>query len=272
MTAIATGRDDDPDWAPGPAGTPVNSPGQCAQIRPELGVYVLGAIAAADRAAVNRHLASCPRCREEVTGLAGLPALLRKVPVADAMDGRGNARPITAGRRKRSWMGSPPGGRHSPPTPVGPGGSRRGTWPPWRPSGGRCRCRARRAAAPGRGELVGRVRRRARRGDRGERGRALHAAALGDRTGGQRQRIRPGTPCQIWATTASGQQAARRRLDRHTQRPARVVPRSVPFPAASLVGFHITAHGNVLVTILLRPGPRPTPAHASSVPPSIPVT
>jgi hypothetical protein len=79
--------------------------------------------------------------------------------------------------------------------------------------------------------------------------------------------IRPGTPCQIWATTASGQQAAAggwtvTRSDPHAWYPA-----SVPFPAASLVGFHITAYGNVLVTILLRPGPRPTPAHASSVPP-----
>ena len=63
----------------------MSGPSQCAQIRPELGVYVLGAIAPADRAAVSRHLASCPRCREEVAGLAELPALLRKVPVADAM-------------------------------------------------------------------------------------------------------------------------------------------------------------------------------------------
>ena len=77
---------------------------------PELGVYVLGAIAPADRAVVSRHPASCPRCREEVAGLTGLPALLRKVPVADAMQLPGNARPITPGRRKRSWWGWP-GGR-----------------------------------------------------------------------------------------------------------------------------------------------------------------
>jgi anti-sigma factor RsiW len=59
----------------------VSGPSQCAQIRPELGVYVLGAIAPADRAMVGRHVASCPRCREEVAGLAGLPALLRKGPI-----------------------------------------------------------------------------------------------------------------------------------------------------------------------------------------------
>ena len=73
------------DWAPGPGGIPVSSPSQCAQIRPELGVYVLGTIAPADRAMVDRHLASCPRCREEVAGLAGLPALLRKVPINAVM-------------------------------------------------------------------------------------------------------------------------------------------------------------------------------------------
>jgi anti-sigma factor RsiW len=60
----------------------VSGPSQCAQIRLELGVYVLGAIAPAGRARVSRHLASCPGCRGEVAGLAGLPALLRSVPAA----------------------------------------------------------------------------------------------------------------------------------------------------------------------------------------------
>jgi anti-sigma factor RsiW len=43
----------------------MSGPGECAQVRPELGVYVLGAIAPADRAMVDRHLASCPRCRDD---------------------------------------------------------------------------------------------------------------------------------------------------------------------------------------------------------------
>jgi len=54
--------------------------GECAEFRAELGVYILGAIAPSDRAEVVRHLASCPRCREEVAGMAVLPALLRKLP------------------------------------------------------------------------------------------------------------------------------------------------------------------------------------------------
>jgi hypothetical protein len=56
----------------------------CREIRHSLGVYVLGAIDPADRALVDEHLATCRECREELAGLAGLPALLRRVPTAEA--------------------------------------------------------------------------------------------------------------------------------------------------------------------------------------------
>ena len=56
----------------------------CREIRHALGVYVLGAIEPAERAQVDEHLATCPDCREELAKLAGLPAMLRKVPVAEA--------------------------------------------------------------------------------------------------------------------------------------------------------------------------------------------
>ena len=56
----------------------------CREIRQALGVYVLGAIDPAERAQVDEHLASCPECREELAALAGLPAMLRKVPVVEA--------------------------------------------------------------------------------------------------------------------------------------------------------------------------------------------
>ena len=97
----------------------MSDPSPCAQIRPELGVYVLGAIAPADRARVSRHLASCPGCREELAGLAGLPALLRAVPAATALqlseerppDPSGPPEPLVEGliarvaavRRRRRW-------------------------------------------------------------------------------------------------------------------------------------------------------------------------
>jgi anti-sigma factor RsiW len=57
----------------------VTSHGLCGEIRLELGVYVVGAIRPADRSAVDRHLADCADCRDELAGLAGLPALLRRV-------------------------------------------------------------------------------------------------------------------------------------------------------------------------------------------------
>jgi hypothetical protein len=51
----------------------------CAKIRTSLGVYVLGSIEPAERGRVDTHLTSCPHCRDELAGLAGLPALLGRV-------------------------------------------------------------------------------------------------------------------------------------------------------------------------------------------------
>jgi anti-sigma factor RsiW len=56
----------------------------CREIRHALGVYVLGAIEPGDRTLVDEHLATCADCREELASLAGLPALLRRVPTAEA--------------------------------------------------------------------------------------------------------------------------------------------------------------------------------------------
>ena len=54
--------------------------GECTGIRSHLGVYLTGAIAPADRAALVQHLASCERCRDELAGLAALPGLLSRLP------------------------------------------------------------------------------------------------------------------------------------------------------------------------------------------------
>jgi len=51
----------------------------CTDARPSLGVYVLGAIDPAERALVDAHLMTCRDCRDELAGLAGLPALLARV-------------------------------------------------------------------------------------------------------------------------------------------------------------------------------------------------
>jgi hypothetical protein len=42
-------------------------------------VYVLGAIDPAERSLVDAHLVTCRDCRDELAGLAGLPALLARV-------------------------------------------------------------------------------------------------------------------------------------------------------------------------------------------------
>ena len=50
--------------------------GSCADIRPLLGGYVLGALEPDEAAAVRAHLAECPLCATEHDALAGLPELL----------------------------------------------------------------------------------------------------------------------------------------------------------------------------------------------------
>jgi predicted anti-sigma-YlaC factor YlaD len=55
----------------------------CREIRQLLGVYVVGAIDPAERSLVDEHLGSCAACRDELAGLAGLPAMLSRVPAED---------------------------------------------------------------------------------------------------------------------------------------------------------------------------------------------
>jgi hypothetical protein len=62
----------------------VSSNGPCGAVRLELGVYLLGAIEPADRSIVDRHLADCAGCREELAGLAALPGLLRRASPQEA--------------------------------------------------------------------------------------------------------------------------------------------------------------------------------------------
>jgi len=56
---------------------------ECRDVRHLLGVYVVGAIEPHERSVVDGHLASCQSCRDELAGMAGLPAMLGKVPAAD---------------------------------------------------------------------------------------------------------------------------------------------------------------------------------------------
>ncbi len=51
--------------------------------------YVLGSLSGSDRREFEAHLATCPRCREAVAELSGIPALLSLLDAAevDALDG-----------------------------------------------------------------------------------------------------------------------------------------------------------------------------------------
>jgi hypothetical protein len=56
----------------------------------EDGAYVLGALSPAERAAYERHLASCPSCRHAVADLAVLPGLLSRLPAPEAATAHGS--------------------------------------------------------------------------------------------------------------------------------------------------------------------------------------
>jgi anti-sigma factor RsiW len=79
----------------------VNNMTDCQHVRQLLGVYVVGAIDPAERFVVDNHLAECPDCREELAGLAGLPALLGRVPLEEAEQIAGfDSERATAGERQ----------------------------------------------------------------------------------------------------------------------------------------------------------------------------
>jgi hypothetical protein len=77
------------------------------QMKTSLGVYVLGAADARERARVEAHLPGCPKCRAELTRLRPLPGLLASVP--DDMLAAGQPPGRTAGQPMRAktggWLG-----------------------------------------------------------------------------------------------------------------------------------------------------------------------
>jgi hypothetical protein len=71
---------------------------ECPEARVSLGVYVLGAIDPADRSLVDAHLTTCRDCRDELAGLAGLPALLSRVSAEEAFALAEVERPATGAK------------------------------------------------------------------------------------------------------------------------------------------------------------------------------
>ncbi|WP_377269312.1 zf-HC2 domain-containing protein [Peterkaempfera sp. SMS 1(5)a] len=94
-----------------------------------LGAYLLGALDGGERTALERHLAGCPRCREELVQLAPLPGLLRHTPFEELPETAVAAEEVPrAGVATRTVP--PP----EPAAPPGPGPARaagRGASPPW---------------------------------------------------------------------------------------------------------------------------------------------
>jgi hypothetical protein len=75
------------------------------------GVYVLGSLAASERAAYERHLPGCDECSRAVRELAGLPGLLGRVPL-EVLEPPGEREPVPTTllpalvaevRRSRRW-------------------------------------------------------------------------------------------------------------------------------------------------------------------------
>jgi anti-sigma factor RsiW len=221
----------------------INSVGDCAQVRSELGVYVLGAIGPAERVKVDQHLAICPRCREELAGLAGLPGLLRRVPPDVAT---------------QAWADDTSGPRPGPPLD--------------RLISRVSRIRLRRrltaaaaalviglATATGLQVLHARLASTAPQWIDTETGgspatRAWAAVRYAAQPWGAELEVRVtgipvGTHCQLLVTNAQDQEIAAGGWtitagSQHTWYPA-----SVPWPTASLRGFDITAGGQTLVTV-----------------------
>jgi len=220
---------------------------QCGRTRLDLGVYLLGAIEPAQRALVGRHLAACPDCRAELAGLAGLPGLLRSVPVVEALqlsddDAVAPGPPLAAlaarvAQIRRRWVRTAAAALitgfaaafglqalHAaaarPPAAAAPrwavtavaDNPATGAW-----------AAVRYTTRPWGTELEVQV------------------------TG-----IPAGTRCQLWVTGPRGQDVPAGGWTIAAGRQAPWYPASAPFPAASLRSFEVTAHGTTLVTIPAR--------------------
>ncbi|MFF0270158.1 anti-sigma factor family protein [Kribbella sp. NPDC004536] len=66
-----------------------------------IGAYVLGALEASERHAVEEHLSTCSACRETLLQFAHLPGLLHAVPVEDIEIAPPEPAPLQLSKKKR---------------------------------------------------------------------------------------------------------------------------------------------------------------------------
>ena len=226
--------------------------GECTQTRHLLGVYLLGAIDPAGRAAVDRHLAQCAECRKELAGLAGLPAMLGRVPAAEVNPPGESApaagQPAGAGlsrllgrtatdRRTRRWRELILAGAAVVLTAALGAGVQHVLSPQARPAAGLGSWLA--VSARDEHSLASATVAYSARGW----GTALHVRV---------RQVPAGTTCQLWVTTQSGQQAEAGgwTVVRGAQRAW--YPASTSFATSTLRSFVITAGQRTLVTIPVR--------------------
>lgn len=223
----------------------------CREMRQLLGVYVVGAIDPAERSMVDEHLHDCAECRDELAGLAGLPAMLSRVPAADverlslAPSGLPEmAEPsaemldsllqrVTTRKRSRLWRGAVAVAASAT---LAAGAATAVTQ---LASEGPAQVAAFREVATGVNARTGAA--------------AVvdysatpwHSTAMRVEVTG----VRPGTTCQFWVIGPSGPAYAGSWTvqARHGQQAWYSV--SSPVPTASVHGFQITSAGKILVSI-----------------------
>jgi anti-sigma factor RsiW len=224
----------------------------CDEIRQALGVYVVGAIDPAERSMVDRHLATCSACRDELAGLAGLPALLGRVTLEEAERGPGGAAQLQA-----------------PPQLLGSMLTEQARW---------------RGAKRRRNILVAVAASVAMIAGAGAAAAALVSGTARPPAAAAHEvrwttvsahnaatnisasvRYRPrswgtemnvwvsgvpvGTKCQLWVTDSSGRRMVAGGWDVPTAEEAAWYPGSAPAPADAITSFQITAHGKTLITL-----------------------
>jgi hypothetical protein len=229
--------------------------GDCGEIRRVLGVYVLGAIDPAGRSLVDMHLARCHDCREELAGLASLPALLGRVSAAEA-DGlaRDEAGWDSYGRLpaeslprlldqavrirgQRRWRGVAVAaaalaivvsGSVTVHRMLSPAGSPESSQASWKTVSAHNHLTLASATVDYGPEAWG--------------------TAMDVRISG----IPAGTACQVWVTNSRGQETAAGSWTVARGHEDVWYPASASLPASDVRGFEITAGGKTLVTVPVR--------------------
>ncbi len=218
----------------------------CSQARQELGVYLLGAIGPAQRVAVARHLTSCRECRTELAGLAGLPALLRRVPADELrrllLDDAVSLVPgpplsvlltrVARARQRRRYLGVAAAAVAAVAVIAAWLGLRPLPQPPA-------------SEAPWWTDTVESVNLVTRAGAYVRYAPESWGTQLQVRVTG----IAVGTRCQLWVTGSSGQQEDAGGWIAEPGHQAMWHPASVPFAASKLRSFQVRADGKVLVTV-----------------------